>query len=146
MKIRGKRGIELEFAHSHEENKDCCENAISRIRSEHPHDILFAGDVIAIQEREIEIYRRKIRYLEKELKEKTEEATLETVVAIEGIAVDDGIFHVSNGDTVIITKQRMWSKERIDEIVDRFAKYGVGCIVLAPDMNVIGAIEHEKTD
>lgn len=146
MKIRGKRWTGLEFAHSHEENKDCCENAISRICSEHPHDILFAGDVIAIQEREIEMYRRKIQYLEKELKENPEEATLETGVAIEGIIVDDGIFHASNGDTMIITTQRVWPKEKIDEFVDKFAKYGVGCIVLAPDMNVIGVIKHEKTD
>ena len=130
----------------HENNRDLYEKGINRMRRAHPCDILFTGDIIAMLEEEIDGYRNKIRYLEKELKEKTEEATLETEAAIEGIAVDDGLFHVSSGDTMIITTQVRYTKEKIDELVDKLAKCGVGCIVLGPGMDIIGAIEHEKTD
>ena len=130
----------------HENNRDLYEKAINRMRRTHSCDILFTGDIIAMLEEEIDGYRNKIRYLEKELKEKTEEATLETEASIEGIAVDDGIFHVSSGDTMLIKTQVRYTKEKIDELVDKLAKCGVGCIVLGPGMDVIGAIEHEKTD
>ena len=110
------------------------------------HSLATHKDIIAYMEREIERYRTDIQYLKKELKEKTKEVALETEVAIEGISFDDGILHVSKGDTMIITSQVRYTKESIDELVDKFAKCGVGCIVLAAGMNVIGMIEHEKTD
>lgn len=110
------------------------------------HSLATHKDIIAYMEREIERYRTDIQYLKKELKEKTKEVTLETGVAIEGISLDDGIFHVSKGDTMIITSQVRYTRESIDEFVGKFAKCGVGFIVLAPNMNVIGVIEHDKTD
>lgn len=110
------------------------------------HSLETHKDIISYMEREIEKYRSDIQYLKKELKEKTKEVTLETGVAIDGIAVDDRIFRISNGDTMIITSQVRYTKESIDEFVGKFAKCGVGCIVLAPGMDAIGVIEHEKTD
>ena len=95
----------------HENNRDLYEKAINRMRRTHPCDILFTGDIIAMLEEEIDGYRNKIRYLEKELKEKTEEATLETEASIEGIAVDDGIFHVSSGDTLILKTDKFLREE-----------------------------------
>lgn len=127
----------------HENNRDLYEKAINRMRRTHPCDILFTGDIIAMLEEEIDGYRNKIRYLEKELKEKTEEATLETEAAIEGIAVDDGIFHVSSGDTLILKTDKFLREEDARKIQEDIHKRtGLRVALFDGRTDIIGVEEH----
>lgn len=127
----------------HENNRDLYEKAINRMRRTHPCDILFTGDIIAMLEEEIDGYRNKIRYLEKELKEKTEEATLETEAAIEGIAVDDGIFHVSSGDTLILKTDKLIREEDARKIQEDIHKRtGLRVALFDGRTDIIGVAEH----
>lgn len=115
--------------------------AIDRLSKVVCLDECLPGDLIAMQEEEIERYRSKIYFLEEELKKQKSEAVAQAELVAEGIVVDDRVMHLNKGDTLILKADRIYAREVMSEIIDKLNHHGINCVVLHKAINIVGVIE-----
>lgn len=122
-------------------NEIIYKTAIDRLSKVVCLDECLPGDLIAMQEQEIERYRSKIYFLEEELKKQKSEEAAQVELVAEGIVADDRVMHLNKGDTLILKADRIYIREDMDEIIDKLNHYGINCVMLHKSTKIIGVIE-----
>ena len=122
-------------------NEALYEKAISRISKQTCVDECWPGDIIAMQEQEIERYRSKIYFLEEELKKQKSEEAAQVELVAERIAFDDGVLRLNKGDTLILKADCALTPDIKGSIVDKCKQQGIDCIILHRRTEIVGIIE-----
>ena len=124
-------------------NEALYEKAISRISKQTCVDECWPGDIIAMQEQEIEGYRSKIHFLEEELKKQKSEETAQVELVAEGIVADDGLFRVGEKDILILHTKKLMRNEDIIQLQEEIIKRtGIKVAVIDGRSDIVGVVEH----
>lgn len=117
--------------------------AINRLSKLVRLDECLPGDLIAMQEREIERYRSKIYFLEEELKKQKSEEVAQVELVAEGIIVDDGLFRVGEKDILILHTKKLMRNEDIIQLQEEIIKRtGIKVAVIDGRSDIVGVVEH----
>lgn len=122
-------------------NEIIYKTAIDRLSKIVCLDECLPGDLIAVQEYEIERYRSKIYFLEEELKKQKSEEAAQVELVAEGIIGDDGVLHLSKGDVLILKAEHVLTRETMDDIIDKLNHHGIDCVVLHKSIEIAGVIK-----
>ena len=122
-------------------NEIIYKTAIDRLSKVVCLDECLPGDLIAMQEEEIERYRSKIYFLEKELEKQKNEAVAQVELVAEGIIGDDGVLRLNKGDTLILKADCALTPDIKGSIVDKCKQQGIDCIILHRWTEIVGIIE-----
>lgn len=124
-------------------NKIIYKTAIDRLSKVVCLDECLPGDLIAMQEEEIERYRSKIYFLEKELEKQKNEAVAQVELVAEGIVADDGLFRVGEKDILILhTKKLMRNEDMIQLQEEIIKRTGIKVAVIDGRSDIVGVVEH----
>ena len=124
-------------------NEALYEKAISRISKQTCVDECWPGDIIAMQEQEIEGYRSKIHFLEEELKKTEERGSSAVELVAEGIIADDGLFRIGMNDVLILKLKCILKNEVATQIQEEISKRtGIKVAVFDGKSDIVGIVEH----
>ena len=124
-------------------NEIIYKTAIDRLSKVVCLDECLPGDLIAMQEREIERYRSTIYFLEEELKKQKSEEVAQVELVAEGIVADDGLFRVGTKDVLILHTKRLMRKEDIIRSQEEISMCtGIKVALFDGRSDIVGVVEH----
>lgn len=124
-------------------NEIVYKTAIDRLSKVVCLDECLPGDLIAMQEQEIERYRSTIYFLEEELKKQKSEEAAQVELVAEGIIADDGLFRVGEKDILILhTKKLMRNEDIIRSQEEISMRTGIKVALFDGRSDIVGVVEH----